>query len=34
MNYIESIIWIICWPVLIIVSYQLVKYFLKKVKLF
>lgn len=34
MNYLESIIWIISWPVLIIVSYQLVKYFLKKVKLF
>lgn len=32
MNYLESILWLISWPVLIIVSYQLVKYFLKKVK--
>lgn len=30
MSYFESIIWLISWPVLIIVSYQLVKYFLKK----
>ncbi len=30
MNYLESILWIISWPVLIIVSYQLIKYFLKK----
>ena len=32
MNYLESILWLISWPVLIIVSYQLVKYFLKRVK--
>ena len=32
MNYFESILWIISWPVLIIVSYQLIKYFLKKVR--
>jgi len=31
MNYIESILWFISWPVLIIVTYQLVKYILKKV---
>ena len=34
MHYLESIIWLISWPVLIIFSYQLVKYFLKKVKFF
>ena len=32
MNYLESILWIASWPLLIIVSYQLIKYFLKKVK--
>jgi len=31
MNHLESILWLISWPVLIIVVYQLVKYFLKKV---
>lgn len=30
MNYFESILWLISWPVFIIVSYQLVKYILKK----
>lgn len=30
MNYTESIIWLIGWPVFITVSYQLIKYFLKK----
>jgi hypothetical protein len=30
MSYFESILWLISWPVLIIISYQLVKYFLKK----
>lgn len=34
MNYLESIIWIISWPLLIIASYQLIKYVLKKVKFF
>ena len=32
MNYLESILWLISWPVLIIVAYQFVKYFLRKVK--
>ncbi len=32
MSYFESILWLISWPVLIIISYQLVKYFLKKEK--
>ena len=31
MNYLESILWLVSWPILIIVVYQLVKYFLKKV---
>jgi hypothetical protein len=33
MNYIESLIWFISWPVLIIVSYQLIKFVLKKLEL-
>lgn len=32
MKYLEPIIWLISWPILIIVSYQLVKYFIKKLK--
>jgi len=32
MNYTESILWLFAWPVLIIVSFQLIKYFLKKMK--
>jgi hypothetical protein len=34
MNYIEPILWLISWPVLIILSYQLIKFVLKKVKLY
>jgi len=30
MNYFESILWLVSWPVLIIVAYQLVKYVIKK----
>lgn len=33
MNYFESIVWLFSWPLLIVVTYQLVKYFLKKTKL-
>jgi len=32
MDYTETIFWLIGWPVLIIISYQLIKYFLKKMK--
>lgn len=32
MNHLESIIWLLGWPVLIIITYQLIKYFLKKMK--
>ena len=31
MNYLESILWLISWPVLIIISFYLIKYLLKKV---
>ena len=30
MEYIDSILWYISWPVFLIVSYQLVKYAIKK----
>jgi hypothetical protein len=33
MSYFEAILWILSWPVLIIVSYQLVKYVIKKINL-
>lgn len=29
MEYISSILWILSWPVVIIASYQLIKFFLK-----
>jgi len=32
MSYIEAIIWLISWPVLIVITFQLIKYFLKKLK--
>lgn len=32
MSYFESLVWLISWPVFIIVSYQLIRYFLKKNK--
>ena len=30
MNYLESIIWLITWPLLIIIAFQLIRYLLKK----
>ena len=32
MNYLEAVLWLVSWPVLIIVSYLLIKYFLKRMK--
>jgi len=32
MNYFESIAWFLSWPLLIIIVFQLIKYFLKKIK--
>jgi hypothetical protein len=30
MEYISSILWFLSWPLLIIISYQLIKYFVKR----
>lgn len=32
MKYLEPILWLLSWPVFIIITYQAVKYFLKKMK--
>jgi hypothetical protein len=32
MNYFESIAWFLSWPLIIIIAFQLIKYFLKKIK--
>ncbi len=32
MNYLEAVLWLISLPVLIIVTYQLIKYFIKRMK--
>ena len=32
MEYLTSILWLLSWPVLIIVTFQLVKFFTKKMK--
>ena len=32
MNYFEAVLWLVSWPILIIISFQLIKYFLKKMK--
>jgi hypothetical protein len=32
MSYFESIAWFLSWPLLIIIAFQLIKYFLKKIK--
>ncbi len=34
MSYLESIIWVLLWPALIIASYQLIRFLLKKINLF
>lgn len=30
MNYIESILWYLTWPLFIVFSYRVIKYFIKK----
>jgi len=30
MKYIEAILWLISWPILIIISFRLIKYLMKK----
>lgn len=32
MEYLESIAWFLSWPLLIVVVYQLVKYFVNRIK--
>jgi len=32
MNYLEAVLWLVSWPILIIISFQLIKYFLKRMK--
>jgi len=32
MNYLEAVLWLVSWPILIIISFQLIKYALKKMK--
>ncbi len=32
MNYLEAVLWLISLPILIIVTYQLIKYFIKRMK--
>ena len=32
MNYLEAVLWLVSLPVLIIVTYQLIKYFIKRMK--
>jgi len=31
MEYLSSILWFLSWPLLIILSYQLIKHFMKKI---
>jgi hypothetical protein len=33
MSYFESIVWFLSWPLLIIITYQLIRYFLKKINM-
>ena len=32
MNYLEAVLWLVSWPILIIISFQLIKYLLKRLK--
>jgi len=32
MTYINSILWLVAWPVFIIFAFQIIKYLLKKIK--
>ena len=32
MNYLEAVLWLVSWPILIIISFQLIKYSLKRMK--
>ncbi len=33
MSYFESIVWLLSWPLLIIITFQLIKYFIKKISM-